>query len=193
MSDDSSTQNPKLTLSDILFIFSLIGILAFLGWSGSLAYSEGMKTETTKRNAEALAKWFTEAGVERFKPDYALNECAPTIKSNNIDNTNPEPTVTPRTWGECLKAISTPPEFLTTLTNPFFDSPIAFISKCNKGDYTLAGAMILEKLTPTPAGSALPFMTTQLVESDRIDQKMQIRITVCDNGAYPILVTEVAF
>jgi hypothetical protein len=53
--------------------------------------------------------------------------------------------------------------------------------------------MILEKLTPTPSGSALPFTTSELVESDRIDQKMQIRITVCDNGAFPIFIAEVEF
>ncbi len=189
MSDNNSTQNPRLTLSDVIFIIFLISILVFLGWSGSLAYSEGMKTEATKRNGEAWASWLTEAGTERFNANYAISECAPVV---HVDNTKPELN-TPRTWGECLKAITTTSTPLATLTNPFFNTPITFVAKCSRGDQSLIGSMVLEKLIPTPVGSSLPFTISQLVESDHIDQKTQIRITVCDNGAYPIFIADVEF
>lgn len=186
MSDNNPIQNPSLTLSDVIFIIFLICILVFLGWSGSLAYSEGMKTETTKHNGETWASWLTEAGAERFNENYAINECAPIAHSS-------DDTKTSRTWGECLKAITTTPAPLAALTNPFFNTPIGFVNKCNRGDQSLIGSMVLEKLTPTPVGSTLPFTISQLVESDGIDQKIQIRITVCDNGAYPIFIADVEF
>ncbi|MSR16472.1 MAG: hypothetical protein EXR89_01535 [Methylococcaceae bacterium] len=188
MNDNNPVKNPALTLSDIIFIISLIVILMFLGWSGSMAYSEGLKTETTKHNGEEWASWLTQSGTERFNANYVTSECAPTATISTTDTK-----FIPRTWGECLKAIMTPPASLAALTNPFFDTPITFASKCDHDDESLTGVMIFEKLTPTPSGSALPFTTSQLVESDLIDHKIQIRISVCDNGAYPIFIAEVEF
>ncbi|GDX85642.1 hypothetical protein LBMAG43_16840 [Methylococcaceae bacterium] len=193
MNDNNPVKNPALTLPDIIFIISVIAILMFLGWSGSVAYSEGVKTETTKRNGEEWASWLTQAGTERFNTNYVTSECAPTATISNTDTNSTDTKSIPRTWGECLKAIMTPPSSLAALTNPFFDTPITFGAKCDHDDESLTGLMILEKLTPTPSGSALPFTTSKLVESDRIDQKMQIRITVCDNEAFPIFIAEVEF
>jgi hypothetical protein len=53
--------------------------------------------------------------------------------------------------------------------------------------------MILEKALPTPPGSAVPFDVTALTDSDVIDKKLQIHITICDGGDYPIKITEVEF
>jgi len=52
---------------------------------------------------------------------------------------------------------------------------------------------MLEKIVATPPGSAIPFVNSPLTESDQIDQKMQIRVTVCDKGAYPIRISELEF
>jgi hypothetical protein len=52
------------------------------------------------------------------------------------------------------------------------------------------GQIVLEKLTPTPPGSAVPIINSQLVDTDPIDQKIQVRLSVCDKGAYAIKISE---
>jgi hypothetical protein len=46
---------------------------------------------------------------------------------------------------------------------------------------------------PTPPGSAIPFVGTQLVATDPIDYKMQLRVSVCDKGGDAIKVAEFEF
>lgn len=102
-------------------------------------------------------------------------------------------TPVPRTWGPCLKALTTQGGPLAETVNPFTRKPIALVAKCDMADRRLAGGMVLEKTMPTAPGSAIPFISSPLIESDQIDQKMQIRVTVCDKGAYPIRIAELEF
>ena len=98
----------------------------------------------------------------------------------------------PHTWGECFKAaIQT--EELSTRINPFSQALIAVVEKCDADEHTTTGQMILQKALPTPPGSAIPFDLTSLVDTDVIDKKMQIHVTVCDGGDYPIKIAEVEF
>jgi hypothetical protein len=53
--------------------------------------------------------------------------------------------------------------------------------------------MVLEKLVPTPAGSAIPMVASQVVEMDAIDTKVAMKLTVCDKGGYAIKVDEFEF
>jgi hypothetical protein len=55
------------------------------------------------------------------------------------------------------------------------------------------GAVVLEKLIPTPPGSAVPVINSQLIDSDPIDQKLQLRLSVCDKGSYPVKIGEFEF
>ena len=55
------------------------------------------------------------------------------------------------------------------------------------------GAIVLEKMIATPPGSAVPVINSQLVDSDAIDQKLQLRVTICDKGSYPIKIAELEF
>jgi hypothetical protein len=55
------------------------------------------------------------------------------------------------------------------------------------------GAILLEDLMPTPPGSATPFVASQLLETDAIDYKMQLRLSVCDKGGYAIKIAEFEF
>ncbi len=111
----------------------------------------------------------------------------------------PAPTATPlltpvpRTWGPCLKALTAQGGPLAETVNPFTRKPIALVAKCDMADRHLAGGMVLEKTLATAPGSAIPFISSPLIESDQIDQKMQIRVTVCDKGAYPIRIAELEF
>ena len=76
---------------------------------------------------------------------------------------------------------------------PFTLAPPVFAAKCEPGKKALAGALVIEKLTPMPPGSAVPFYASQLGEPDPIDQKMQLRVSACDEGAYAGRSTEVTF
>ena len=82
---------------------------------------------------------------------------------------------------------------LKNLVNPFFNEPPKFIAACNPEDSTLMGSIVLEKMVATPPGSAVPVINSQLVETDPIDQKMQLRISVCDKGSYAIKIAEFEF
>ena len=68
-----------------------------------------------------------------------------------------------------------------------------FIPACNPDDESVMGAVVLEKLIPTPPGSAVPVINSQLIDSDPIDQKLQLRLSVCDKGSYPVKIGEFEF
>lgn len=200
-----------LTLADIGFLAFTATILLAVVWLGHLAYMEGMKTEVTKANGEAWAKWFTDASSKRFMPGFSPATCAGVARQatpagangKSVDNGNgnkaaaaadananlaPSPT-----WGECLEALTQDGAQFAALRNPFAGKPLAIAAKCDSSDRTLAGALVLEKLTPTPPGSAVPNTASPLIGADVIEQKLQVRITVCDKGAYPIRIAELDF
>jgi hypothetical protein len=172
----------KPTGADILFLVFLGLILSGVTWVGFLAYHEGTKTEKTKRNGEAWAKWFSDANARRFKSDYAHTRCAGVTAS-----------VHPNSWGHCLQAITASGAAMSGMVNPFNLKPMALVEKCDMSNRALAGAMAIEKISPTPPGSAIPFVNSPLSETDAIDSKLQLRITVCDKGAYPIRIAEIEF
>ena len=79
------------------------------------------------------------------------------------------------------------------MVNPFFEEAPQFVAACVPSDASLTGMMVVEKLTPTPPGSAVPMVNSQLVETDPIDQKLQLRVSVCDKGSYAIKIAEFEF
>lgn len=210
------------TPSDIFFLCFLFVVMLGVGWVGHLAYKEGKKMEVTKRNGEAWVKWFTQAGHDRSKEGYELSACAtgfvlsvlpakpsalaaPALVETGAEIT-PKPSLpphstavtppsapTPRTWGPCFKALSTQGGLLADKYNPFSQKPLVIVAKCDMADRALAGEMALEKSLPTPPGSAIPFINSPFIESDSIEQKMQIRVTMCDKGAYPVRIAEIEF
>ena len=181
--NDNSLDDVGMTNTDRAFLVFLFGVLILTGWLGYEAYLEGHRTETTKESGETWGKWLTTAGAERFNKDYAISACTPTDANSNA----------PHVWGDCLKAITTKPAELSNLINPFTLEPIAIVAACDKEEHTTTGQMILEKALPTPPGSAVPFDVTALTDSDVIDKKLQIHITICDGGDYPIKIAEVEF
>jgi hypothetical protein len=82
---------------------------------------------------------------------------------------------------------------LNSLSNPFSKGPVQFVAKCVAKDTSTVGGIFLEKIVPTPAGSAIPVVASQLVDIDAIDTKIALRLTVCDKGGYPIKVDEFEF
>ena len=83
---------------------------------------------------------------------------------------------------------------MKTLDNPFREGiALDFAPACNTDDRSLAGNIVMEKITPTPAGSAIPHIVSALTPDVVIDQKIQVRLSVCDAGAYAVKVAEFEF
>ncbi len=163
------------TPTDIAFLALLALVLVSVVWVGGLIYKEGLKNEVSKQNAHKWTTWFTEASAKRFEADYDLADCAG----------GPRDKASPALWGKCLAALTADDGPLALLRNPFTKKLPALAAKCDPGNKSLAGALVIEKLVPTPPGSPQPIAASPMVESDPIDQKMQLRVSYCDMGAFP--------
>ena len=165
---------------DILFLIFLVCVLVCVGWVGVLSHEEGNKNEVTKQNGETWVKWLKDNSEPRMQEDFAIETCAASAMER-------------RRWGDCYNDILENVKELKGLTNAFTNEPLAFIAKCDPKDKTSVGNIILEKIVPTPAGSAIPTVASQMMEMDAIDTKMALKVTVCDKGGYPIKVDEFEF
>ena len=198
---------------DWLFGLVLLCVIAFVSWVGYLAYHEGLKIETSKRHGEAWLQWLGEASIKRFQPGFELPACAgavavasePAAPSNEStspsadpDGSSPAKVVAAavqasRTWGACYKALVQEAGPWSGQINPFSQTPVQLVPKCDKSDLSVAGHFFFEKLTPTPPGSPLPVVSSALTDADSLDQKIQLRLTLCDKGGDPIRIGEVEF
>ncbi len=175
------------TFSDKLFLAFLVVIIAAVTWLGVVNYKEALKVEDAKSNGEAWVAWLTETGTTRFEADTKHAACKGGVKPPADAKAD-----TPGTWGVCLAHIMANTE-LKDQINTFFNKAPHFVAACDPKDRTLMGAILLEDLMPTPPGSATPFVASQLLETDSIDYKMQLRLSVCDKGGYAIKVAEFEF
>jgi hypothetical protein len=205
---------PALTTGDKAFVGIMVVVLIAVTGLGLMALEEGHKTEGGKRNAEALAAWMTAAGADRFNADYAIAACAGANKtaptppvlqapeqadprnseSNSADSAalHTSAPAEAQTWGGCLAYLQEKSP-LKDLRNPFTGQTPNYEAACSGSDYHLAGALVLEKLVPTPPGSSVPYIASQLAATDRIGEKLQLRLSVCDKGGYGIKVGEFEF
>ncbi len=44
----------------------------------------------------------------------------------------------------------------------------------------------MEKRVATPVGTAVPAMASPQVAADAIDTKLQLKLSICDKGVYPV-------
>jgi len=98
----------------------------------------------------------------------------------------------PNTWGACIEHIFALEEF-KEFKNPFFDELPKLVAACVPTDASLTGAFVIEKLVATAPGSSVPYIASQLVDTDTIEAKMQLRISICDKGSYAIKIAEFEF
>ncbi len=177
-SEAPSSQVGRPSFSDGVFlVFLALAVLA-VAWVGQLAYHEGVKTELTKRNGEAWLDWFQQTGALRAKADFEVTACA---------------RIAGKTWAECLSWLTTEQGPLHEQTNAFSGKPLHLGVKCDMVDRSLVGALVIERLKPTPAGSAVPVVVEPLSASDSIAEPLTLRVSVCDKGAGPIKVGETEF
>jgi hypothetical protein len=171
------------------FLLLMALVVVAVTWLGVINFGEARKTEVAKSNGEDWVTWLTEQGTTRFEADYKIEACKGGVKPSG-DAKSDTPTL--GTWGACLDYIMKNTE-LKSQVNAFTNQPPQLIEKCIPTDTGTAGAIVIEDLMPTPPGSAIPFVGSQLVETDPIDYKMQLRLSVCDKGGYPIKVAEFEF
>lgn len=188
-STDHASENQHIgtNTADKFFIVFLVLIVAAVTWLGVVNYKEALKVEASKSNGEAWVAWLTETGTTRFEANPQHPACKGGVKPAADAKAD-----TPGTWGACLAHIMATTE-LKDQINPFFNTTPHFVAACDPKDRTLMGAILLEDLMPTPPGSATPFVASQLLETDAIDYKMQLRLSVCDKGGYAIKVAEFEF
>jgi hypothetical protein len=214
-------QKFKLVTGDYVFLGLMLAVLVSVIWIGILSFEEAMKTEESKRNGEELVAWLTETGTKRFEPGFELGACAGgskpaaeeaapapasaesvdelalgmaqehAAKTSELEKDKPAAPAAP-TWGACMEKMFALPAF-AKMTNPFTNARPRFVPACVPSDGDLPGAIAVEKLVATPAGSAVPFINSPLLETDSIGEKMQLRVAICDKGAYAVKIAEFDF
>jgi len=207
---DSSLEPKDLTGGDYGFIVFILLVLVAVTMLGVLGHREAMKTEGSKRNGEQWVNWLTKASETRFAPDYAIAACAggakpaaPAAAPAAGDDAKPAdapaaeqaaaaPAPAPGTWGACVAHLMSATEF-KDMVNPFTGAAPNFIPACNPADHSLVGSIVIEKITPNPPGSAVPSITSQLVDADSIAEKLALKVSVCDKGSYAVKVAELEF
>ena len=175
------------TRTDKLFLVSMALMLIAVAAIGKMVFTEGQKNEVSKKNAGAWVQWLAQASADRFQNDFEPRGCAGATPG---DGKSGQPR---NTWADCLPGLIQEGGPLGHLRNTFTSQVPVFAAKCEPGQRALAGALVIEKLTPMPPGSAVSFHASPLAGQDSIDQKMQLRVTACDQGAYAGRSTEVAF
>ena len=179
---------------DMFFGLVLLGVIAFVFWVGYLAYEEGQKIETSKRHGEGWLQWLGEASGRRFQPGFEWAACAGAMAADPADTgTATAAAASGNTWGNCFKALTQPNGPWFEQINPFSNAQVQLVPKCDKADRSVAGQFFFEKLTPPPPGSPMPVVSASLNDSDSLDQKIQLRLTLCDKGGDPIRIGEVEF
>jgi hypothetical protein len=176
---------------DWLFLLSCALALIVVAWFGKMAYTEANKTETAKRNGEAVVTWMQDATAGRFEPGFGVAACAGA--ASPPAGAAPATAKAPNTWGGCLEAILKESN-MKALDNPFQDGlALHFAPACNTEDRRLAGNIVMEKITATPPGSAIATIISPITPDVVIDQKIQVRLSVCDDSAYAVKVAEFEF
>ncbi len=205
---ESSLEPKDLTAGDYGFIAFIVLVLVAVTMLGVLGHREALKTEGSKRNGEQWAAWFTKASETRFAPDYAVAACAGGTKpvapaAAPAAGEDAKPADAPAaeqaaaapaagTWGACVAHLMSATEF-KDMVNPFTGAAPNFIPACNPADHSLVGSIVIEKITPNPPGSAVPSITSQLVDGDSIAEKLALKVSVCDKGSYAVKVAELEF
>ena len=175
------------TNGDVVFLIFIALVLVAVTGLGVLARKEALKTEGSKRNGEQWVAWLTQESAKRFQPGYAPAACAAGKQAATADA---EPTS--NTWGDCLNHVLTQTEF-KDMRNPFTGKAPVFIPACDPADHSLVGSIVFDKITANPPGSAVATVSSQLMPTDSIAEKIQLKIAVCDKGSYAIKIAEIEF
>jgi hypothetical protein len=157
-----------VTPTDTIFLVFLGLVVIGVCWLGKIAYLEGGKTEISKRNGEVWLAWFAKARKERFDAGYEPVSCSGRSEPSIAGVAGPVTQPDTQTWASCMEVLTRDKGALAHLRNPFFESPMIFAAKCEPGNRKLTGALVFEKITPTPPGSAVASVVSPLVDADPV-------------------------
>jgi hypothetical protein len=210
---------PKyFTVYDGIFLVFIAMVFGVVTWLGVFTRQEALKTEGAKANGEAWVTWFKDESKKRFEANYAFPACAGgdtakavavAVVAVNAAPALPAAAGLPEakasqaagqavaasaagTWGGCLEQLMLDSS-LKAQSNPFTGKPPRLIETCVASNIKLAGDIDIDKSVATPAGSAVAFVKSNLTPTDSIKEKLQLSITVCDKGGYPIKISDVEF
>ena len=187
-----TAQAASFTFTDGMFCLFMVVVFCLVFWLGVFTREEALKTETTKRNGEALAAWLKTASDARFKPGYVYAACAGLSESAAPAEAAAPALAAKSTWGACLDELLTKTE-LKNMRNPFLGQTPKFVTECSSSDRSVVGAIDLDKITATPVGSAVATVKSDLVRTDAISEKIKIVVTVCDKSGDSIKIEEIDF
>ena len=186
MSESNASPTPgngKPHVTDLVFLLSMVGLVILVALVGRMNFREGLKTEAAKSQAEVLVAWMKEAVIRRASADFQPTACG--IRNGAATE--------PAHWRDCSRALFDEGGPLANARNGFSGELVKFVKRCNPSDRSTAGQIVIEKVTPTPPGSAVPFVVVPLEDDDKLGQKLTLRLAVCDKGGYAIGVGETDF
>ncbi len=196
VTEPRSSPKGRPTRSDWMFLGFIGLVMASTAMLGRLTYGEGIKTNITKTNAETVLAWLVTASPHRqedtFEPAACRGSNAPVLGPAEQGRAEPgTPSVDSRpdeagTWRACREALAQAPFVLSTLRNPFTEGAVELRASCDPTDRSTRGAIVIQKLVATPAGSAYPFVVSPLTDRDSITRTLTLRVDICDRNGNAI-------
>lgn len=177
-----STGQP--TARDIAFLGLLVLVLASVAAMGAVTFREGLKTEATKAQGEAFVAWLSQSKAHRTSPSFSPMACA---------QTSPAEGIKPPAWRDCAGALLAAGGPLADVRNSFSQAPIGLIARCDPASRTSPGQLVIERISTTPPGSAVPLLVAPVAPDDAMNQPLTLRVTVCDKGGYGVKIGEAEF
>lgn len=174
----------KPTRSDLIFLGAMVFMLAGVGLMGAFTFKEGLKTEASKVQAQAFVDWMTQARAQRSSSNFVPAACA--MKSDQAG-------AVASTWAICSQALLGPGGPLGDARNAFTGRSLQFIARCDPSNAATVGQFAIEKVSLTPAGSAVPVVISPMLADESMDKPLTLRVAICDKGGYSIKVGEAEF
>ncbi|MEI7783312.1 MAG: hypothetical protein WCK08_02940 [Betaproteobacteria bacterium] len=178
-----SASSGKPNARDLAFLALMLAVLAAVALMGVFTFREGLKTEATKLQGEAFVAWLAQAKAKRAAADFAPAACAMVA----------QPAGRAKTWSECSAALLADGGPLAGVRNAFSGQPIGLIARCDPASNASPGQFVIDRVSATPPGSAVPLLVAPFAPEDTLDKALTIKLTVCDKGGYGVKIGEVEF
>jgi hypothetical protein len=151
---------------------------------GRLSLEEARRTETVKQSAIDLLKWFDDFSEDSSKVSAELVANCKPVEVNAGNAEKPAG----KTWQGCREALVAEGGPLHGVLNPFDAQAPVFNEKCDRGQLTTRGAIVVDESLKVPPGQPAAFAPMPL---NRILEKdLAFRVLVCDKGSFAIKIGE---
>jgi len=176
-------KSPPFIWSDYVFIALLFINLLVVISLGRNIFIQGDKLEQARKNGETVMVWANELDEDfaNGKP-ITPKKCTP---ATDQDLKNPK--FQANTWGGCINELFGPAGQFSQIKNPFMKNGLVWAKKCDREHQESKGALIFERLNPSPTGSPI---ISEFKESDVLVSGMDFRVSVCDRGFILIKIGE---